>query len=214
MSAVLHENILTLADLLDRLGDVSPNRIRFQPAPGTASEDDLIEVRDRENGLFELVEGVLVEKPMGIKESRIAIVIATELEMWMRQSRLGFVIGADGPIRLRMGLVRLPDVSVILREQLPGGRFPAGAISSVSPALAVEVLSASNTSAEIERKLNEYFSAGSRCAWIVDPDDEAVRVYSSPTDFTILRGDQSVTAEEVVPGFSVTVADIFERAGF
>jgi Protein of unknown function (DUF820). len=135
MSAVLHENILTLADLLDRLGDVSPNRIRFQPAPGTASEDDLIEVRDRENGLFELVEGVLVEKPMGIKESRIAIVIATELEMWMRQSRLGFVIGADGPIRLRMGLVRLPDVAVIpassfqeadsLREQFRRSRPPS-----------------------------------------------------------------------------------------
>lgn len=214
MSAVLQKEILTLADLLERLGGVAPARIRFQPAPGTAAEWDVLEIRDREKRLYELVKGVLVEKPTGIKESRIAIVIATELELWMRNSRFGFVIGADGPMRLGPDLVRLPDVSVILHGQLPGGKFPMGPVSPVSPALAVEVLSSSNTHAEIDRKLNEYFSAGCLCAWIVDPEAETVRVYDSPAGLITLRNNQAVTAESVLPGFSLTVSDIFERAGF
>ncbi len=60
---------LTLADVLRQLGGISPKRIRFRPAPGTATEKDVIEIRDRERRLYELVDGVLVEKVMGYWES-------------------------------------------------------------------------------------------------------------------------------------------------
>jgi hypothetical protein len=66
---------LTLADVLHQLGGISPRRIRFRPAPGTATEDDVIKIHDRERRLFELVDGVLVGKVMGYWES----VLATEL---------------------------------------------------------------------------------------------------------------------------------------
>ena len=45
-TAVVQE--LTLADVLQQLGGISPRRIRFRPAPGTATEDDVIKIRDRE----------------------------------------------------------------------------------------------------------------------------------------------------------------------
>jgi hypothetical protein len=64
---------LTLADILKRLGGISPKWIRFRPAPGTATERDVIRIRDRERRLFELVDGVLVEKVMGYWESVLAI---------------------------------------------------------------------------------------------------------------------------------------------
>jgi hypothetical protein len=51
----------TLADVLQRLGRISPRRIRLRSAPGTATEEDVIKIRDRERRLFELVDGVLVE---------------------------------------------------------------------------------------------------------------------------------------------------------
>src|SRR5688500_13960757 len=76
MASVLdNEEIVTLADLLVRLGGVPLDRIRFRPTPGTAVEQDVIDLHDRENRLFELVDGVLVEKPMGYMESRIAALI-------------------------------------------------------------------------------------------------------------------------------------------
>ena len=64
---------LTLADVLQQLGGISPRRVRFRPAPGTATEEDVIKIRDRERRLFELIDGVLVEKVMGYWESVLAI---------------------------------------------------------------------------------------------------------------------------------------------
>ena len=72
---------------------------------------------------------------------------------------LGVVVGGDGPFRLRVGLVRLPDVCFISWERLPGGEFPGEAVAPVVPDLAVEVLSKSNTREEMARKRREYFAA-------------------------------------------------------
>ena len=55
----------TFADLVRRLGDVPLDRIRLRPAPGTATVEDVDRIEARENRLFELVEGTLVEKAMG-----------------------------------------------------------------------------------------------------------------------------------------------------
>ena len=74
VTAVAQE--LTLADVLQQLGGISPRRIRFRPAPGTATEEDVIKIRDRERRLFELIDGVLVEKIMGYWESVPAIELA------------------------------------------------------------------------------------------------------------------------------------------
>ncbi|MSR60746.1 MAG: hypothetical protein EXS05_24420 [Planctomycetaceae bacterium] len=71
--------IATLADLLERLGDVPLERIRFRPAPGTATEEFLESAPDEEFRLAELVEGTLVEKPPGIFESRLAVVLVPHL---------------------------------------------------------------------------------------------------------------------------------------
>ena len=72
-------------------------------------------------------------------------------------------LGPDGPFRLRLGLVRYPDISFISWDRLPGGEFPEDPCAGVVPDFAVEVLSASNTAAEIELKLDDYFRPGS--AW-------------------------------------------------
>src|SRR5271156_6123619 len=68
-------NGVTIADLLKRLGNIPARRVRLYPTPGTATEKDLIKVLDRENRPCELVDGTLVEKPMGYEESEIAATI-------------------------------------------------------------------------------------------------------------------------------------------
>src|SRR5947209_5127281 len=69
----------TVADLIDRLGGISPRRIRMRPYPGTATEQHLLELRATEKRLFELVDGTLVEKVMGLRESLLALAIASAL---------------------------------------------------------------------------------------------------------------------------------------
>ncbi|MDB5288775.1 MAG: hypothetical protein JWL69_16, partial [Phycisphaerales bacterium] len=126
-------NILTVGDLLDRLGNVPPGRVRYYPLPGTATESDVIDIEARENRLCELVDGVLVEKAMGFNESYVALLIATALNNFVVPKNLGIVTGEAGMMRLFPGLVRIPDVAFVSRGRLPGGRLSTDPIPSLVP---------------------------------------------------------------------------------
>ncbi len=201
----------TLAELLKDLGGIHPSRIRMNPPPGRATEKDILRIEAEEGRLFELVDGVLVEKPMGSREA----LLATRISQWIlndldqRANDLGVVLGADGFLRLRPRLVRIPDVSFISWDQIPSGEFPTEPIASLFPDLAVEVLSDSNTPREIARKLEEYFEAGCRLAWIVDPDTRTADVYTSPDQCTHLRSTQSLDGGDVLPGFKLSLKELF-----
>jgi Uma2 family endonuclease len=199
----------TVADLLESLGDIPPERIRMRPLPGTATEDDVIAIYSREKRLCELVDGVLVEKAMGFDESRLASEIIVALVVYLRANNLGTVAGEGGMLRLLPGLVRIPDVSFVTWAKLPKkyGQMPA-----ISPDLAIEVLSPSNTRMEMERKLRDYFSAGTQLVWYFDLKARTVTVSSSPEHFTVLDQSQTLDGGEVLPGFAVSLRELFDRA--
>jgi Uma2 family endonuclease len=177
----------TLADLHARLGGVPLRRIRCHPAPGTATEADVLTRPNGEKHLFELVDGVLVEKPMGYYESLLASILIRLLGFFLEQNDLGFVLGEGGMMRLAPGLVRIPDVSFVSWDHFPNRELPPGPVPDMAPDLAVEVISESNTEAEMERKLAEYFTAGTRLVWYVYPDEQSVRAYTSPTSARVLQ---------------------------
>ena len=119
---------VTVSDLLHQLGDIPPERVRLQPPPGTATAADVVAVHNREDRLCELVDGVLVEKTIGYYESYIAATLIRLLGNFVVAHDLGIVAGADGMMRLAPGLVRIPDVSFVSWEKLPGRRPPRQAI--------------------------------------------------------------------------------------
>ena len=201
----------TVADLLRRLGNIPARRVRLHPTPGTATERDLIAANEDKfrTALYELVDGTLVEKPMGLEESGIAALLIMFLNSFVHPRRLGLVTAPHGPFRIESGSIRLPDISFFARASQPGGKDPKGPIAPVAPALAVEVLSKSNTKAEIARKLDEYFASGTRLAWIVDPKKQSVRVHTSPTVSTLLKGDAVLDGGDVLPGFQLPLTDLF-----
>lgn len=201
----------TVADLIARLGGIDPARILLDPPPGTATEDDLIRVNDRHETLCELIDGALVEKVMGVPEATLAAWIIRLLGHFVDPNHLGELIGADGPVRLMGGLIRMPDVSFIKRGKLPGGLVPMDPISNLAPDLAVEVLSPSNTRAEMQIKRKEYFLAGTTLVWEVDPRRRVVVVYTEPEEGTTLTEDDTLDGGEVLPGFQLPVRRIFER---
>jgi Uma2 family endonuclease len=103
----------TAADLVEHFGAVFLHRIRHDPPPGSATERDVIEIHNREDRLYELVDGVLLEKTVGTYESYLAMLLGQLLGVYVRQNDLGIVLGADGMMRLAPGLVRIPDVSFV-----------------------------------------------------------------------------------------------------
>jgi Uma2 family endonuclease len=209
-SAVLERPAFeTVADLLDSLGGIPPERVRLQPPPGTATEDDVIAIHAREKRLCELVDGTLVEKPMGFDESRLALEIGYILVGFLRQHDLGTVAGEAGMMQILAGLVRIPDVSFVRWEHLPAEYGP---IPPLAPDLAIEVLSESNTPKEMERKLREYFDAGTQLVWYFDHRARTVTVYTAPDQFRVLDESQTLDGGDVLPGLVIPLRELFERA--
>lgn len=209
-AAVSSPDIDTLADLLDRLGNVPLNRIRFRPYPGTATEADVLKaLAAPRKRLCELVEGVLVEKAVGFRESGLAGFLIGLLNAFVIPRNLGVVTGADGTVRLTVGLLRIPDVAFTSWDRLPNRRWPAAPVPALAPNLAAEVLSAGNTKAEMLRKRQDYFAAGVQLVWIIDPKKRTVAVYADVDACTVLTDADMLDGGTVLPGFQLPLRDLF-----
>ena len=201
---------LTTADLLERFGPMPDGRIRTEPPPGTATEQDVIDIEARESRLCELVDGVLVEKTVGYYESYLAVQLGYFLAGFVRRHRLGVVAGEAGMMRLSAGLVRIPDVSFVSWNRFPGRRVPRVPIADLAPDLAVEVISPSNTAREMERKLQDFLAAGVRLVWYVYPRPQEVHVYTAERH-DVLTIEQELSGGDVLPGFVLPLRQLFEE---
>ena len=199
----------TIADVRARLPGFPAHRIRVYPTPGTATERDLLEAEARGNRICELIDGTLVEKTMATYELMLAIAVAYFLQRYLEKNRLGAIAGPDGLLKILPGQVRAPDVSFIRWERLPapGSRKPT--IYAIAPDLAVEILSEGNTAREMKRKLREYFQAGVRLVWYIDPRTRTARAYMGVKECTEIGPDGSLLGGEVLPGFELPLAELF-----
>jgi Uma2 family endonuclease len=183
----------------------------MNPFPGTATEKDLLWSVDR-NHLVELVDGTLVEKTVGWLESLIAVNLTRALANFVREHRLGVVAGTDATLRMKLGNIRLPDVTFISVNDLPGGEVPTEAVPTLPPTLAAEVISEGNTKAEMRKKLREYFDSGSQMVWMLYPKTRTIAIFREPTDepTQVLNETEVLEGGDVVPGFRIPVADLFK----
>lgn len=199
----------TLADWLAGIGGVDPCRVLARPYPGSATEADLLGHCTHGEQLYELVDGALVEKPMGSPEAFLAAELIFFLRTYLRQNDLGYLYGPDGLIRLGQGLVRSPDVSFFRWGE--SRKVPHDPIAMETPALVVEVLSPSNTPAEMERKRRDYISAGVELVWVIDPSSLECRAYQSDRLAGVVDKDGVLRGEPVLLGFELPLAKLFEK---
>jgi Uma2 family endonuclease len=177
-----------------------------------ATEQDLVAAEARTGRICELIDGVLVEKAMGYFESALAAVLIRWLGNFSAERRLGMVLGEGGLIRLASGQVRVPDVSVILWERFAGRGLPREAILPLAPDLAVEVLSVGNSPGEMQRKLVDYFQAGVRLVWYLDPRARTLCAYTAADRFQLIDEQGTVDGGQVLPGLHFALADLFTEA--
>ena len=200
-----------MSELLSSLGDVPAERVLLDPPPGTATEQDLLDYLDHEGRPCELVYGTLVEKAVGLLESILAAALIRLLGNFVSQRKLGLLSGEQGPYRLALGLVRLPDVAYIPWSRLPARVEEMEPIPSVVPALAAEIVSHSNTPRELELKRREYFKAGVELVWIIDPGPGTLSVYTSDSaePDAVLKSGDVLTGGRVLPGWELPVSHLF-----
>lgn len=208
-TAILPQTEMTAEEVAARVGAVPFRRIRSEPVPGTATEEDVERIRREEGVLCELIDGVLVEKAVSDLTAILALEIGAILRNFVVAHRLGWVVGADGYIRLFETQLRAPDVAFVRKDQRAGGRPLTQGYSDVAPALAVEVFSPGNTLREMQQKRGEFFAAGTELFWIVYPDRREVEVSTGPKSHRIVRTNETLDDGTVLPGFSIQVADLF-----
>ena len=209
MSTVLEPAVWNAEQLARRFGPIPMNRIVTSPAPGLATEEDVVERNDRENRLFELVDGILVEKTMGAPESMLAIEIAALLINFVKPRKLGVVLGEAGLLRLAPGLIRIPDVAFLSKAKFPRGQIPREAAWTLAPDLAVEVISEGNTKKEMDEKLRDYIAAGARLVWYVYPKQRRVEVFTGLADKRIVNLDEILDGGDVLPGLEIILRELF-----
>jgi Uma2 family endonuclease len=157
----------------------------------------------------ELVDGELQMSPTGLEHELIGARLIYLLMSAARRRKSGDVYGSSAGYRMPNGELRSPDVSFVSAKRLPGGKSPKG-FGHFAPDLAVEILSPDDTVKETEAKIAEYFAAGTRLAWLVNPKTKTVTVYHSPTGKRRLTAEEKLSGEGVVPGFVCRVGELFE----
>ena len=176
----------------------------LQPATRTRTLADLL------HGLDDVpAERVLLHPAPGTATELLAVALASFLRAFVVPRNLGLVSGPDGSMRLAQGLVRIPDVAYISWDRLPGRKVPTAAVPELTGDLVVEILSASNTPGEIARRRWEYFKAGTRLVWVIDPEARAVMVYSAPEGAVTFRESDTLGGGDVLPGFALPLGDLF-----
>ena len=162
----------------------------------------------------ELVRGeIRMMTPAGGRHNVIALRVAMRLTSFVEERALGMVftdnLGYHLPIPGEpRDTVRAPDASFVRAEQLPGGEVPIGFLRC-APDLAVEVLSPDDRPGELAARMRDYFAAGTRSVWVVDPDARTVTVHAPDGPTREVAPHDALDGDPVLPGFQLPIATLF-----
>ena len=188
----------------------------MEPAPSTREStqpvtgDELM----RMPGLdpCELVAGRVVPMtPTNPTHGRIEVNVAVALQHFVRTQNLGVVMAGEvGVFTARNpDTVRAADV-LFLSHERDARRVRRQGFLDVAPELTVEILSPTDRPDQVRRKLAEYFAAGVLQVWVIDPATRTVQVHDGRGEPLSLAPGAVLTGGDVLPGFELSVEDIFE----
>jgi len=177
--------------------------------------DELHAIPD-DGWVYELVQGVLVRMPLsGFGASSIGLLLGAELTVYVRAHGLGRVTGEQGGYRLDPAHPRDtelgPDYAFVRADRVPPRTSPEYMKAlQLAPDLAIEVVSENQYAPGMAAKANTYLSFGTRLVWVIWPRYQRVDIWR-PGDETpaALGVDDILDGEDVVPGFTYPIADLF-----
>jgi len=157
----------------------------------------------------ELVDGRLEMTPAGAEHGGISVNLVAPLATHVAARKLGRVFESSTGFWMKGGNLRSPDVSFVSAKRLRKlKKLPKGFLNG-APDLVVEVLSPSDTTEKVHEKMVEYFDNGARLGWIVSPSAKTVTVYRDGVADALLKINDTIDGEDVVPGFKLRVKALF-----
>jgi Uma2 family endonuclease len=158
----------------------------------------------------ELVRGqLIVREPPSTRHGAIAANLGYLLSDFVRTHGLGVVFAQDTGFKIASDpdTVRAPDVAFLRRDR--AGQIPARGYAELAPDLLAEILSPDDRPAEILAKVADWLAAGTQVVWLVDPERREVRIYRRDGSLSVLRENDLLGGENVLPGLTCPVAHLF-----
>jgi Uma2 family endonuclease len=171
--------------------------------------DELLAMGDI--GRCELIDGEIIHMaPAGAQHGGVTMEIAARIQIFVSAKKLGKVYAAETGFTIKRSpdSVRAPDVAFIQSSHLPDPTH-AGFIAG-APDLAVEVCSPSDRWSEVLAKIDQWLAAGATSVWVVDPPSKSIEVYRKGSQSIRYHVGQKITDEPTLPGFELSVEDIFK----
>jgi len=162
--------------------------------------------------LYELVEGrIKPMSPTGFAHGQYEVNFAQHLQRFVEQQKTGKVVTGEVGIYIRRDpdTIRAADVAYISNERLAQRQKKKGYLD-IAPDLIVEIMSPDDNWSDVTQKMREYFSIGVKLIWIADPEAKTIYAHRSVTDVREFKMGDTLTGDDVLTGFSVTVAALFE----
>jgi Uma2 family endonuclease len=161
-----------------------------------------------EDKRYELDEGELIEMTRpAYKHNRVLANLLFALQVYVRKHRNGEVLISENLYALSPNTRRSPDVAVILGDR--HDELKDAKVIPIIPEIAAEILSPSETPRMIHRKLKQYFEAGVKEVWLIDPDSCEVEIWRGATLPDHALGTEEILTSPLLPGISLALADLF-----
>jgi Uma2 family endonuclease len=171
--------------------------------------DDLLDMPNRDQ--YEVIDGIPTEKNMGAKSQRVVVRLTSLLDQHCLRSGCGTVFTDTGfrncfpdkPLQLRK-----PDVSFIATGRLAGGQPPSGDLT-IAPDFIAESVSPGDGYEEVQVRVADFRSAKTRLIWVVSPETKSVLIRRLDGTCAELYEHDELSGEDVIPGFTCKVAELF-----
>ena len=180
------------------------------PAQRTVTAEELFALPDDE-WRRELVDGEIIRRtPTGAAHGVLTAWIGHLLHEHVSMRGLGVCCGAETGFILRRDpdVVRAPDAAFVAAHRIPDTGIPAS-YWPFAPDLAVEVVSPSDRLSDVQAKVAEYFAAGARQVWVIDPASRTVHAHRSPRRAEVFDVDGTLTGGDLLPEFRCEVRRLF-----
>ncbi len=172
----------------------------------TVAEFDLLAaLPENADRRLEFIGGEVIEVVSNNYASLIAARILAEIVTYNKQKRLGYITGADGGYMVS-GERYIPDVAFISKVKQPEPSHETH--NPQAPELAVEVVSPTDVTRAVVDKIANYLAAGT-VVWVVYPDQQEAKIYEPGQPVRTIAKDGVLDASRVLPGFALTLKDIF-----
>jgi Uma2 family endonuclease len=166
--------------------------------------------QDNPDRVFELTATgeLIVMTPAGWESSEKNLDLATDVNLWNRQAKLGRAFDSSGGFTLPNGAIRSPDVTWIEKSKLVD--IPAGVkFPQVVPDFVIELRSDTDRMPKLREKMEEYRSNGVRLGLLIDPQDRRVEIYRQGEEPEILESPTAIDCSGVMPDFILDLSRIW-----